>query len=102
MARLLVARVWGELKPDQVPTHGHIGRHYHASRPTPLPVETPPCRFRLFTLRRRTFNEYLRTRSGRTKSRPFSTDRSTAAPSSTWASAANDRGIRKPRLLPHF
>src|SRR3990167_1176756 len=102
MARLLVARVGVELEPDQVPARGHIGRHYHASRPTARPVETSPCRFRRLTLRRSTFREYLRTRSGRAKSRPFSTDRSTVAPPSTRASAANDRGIRNPRLFPHF
>src|SRR5437773_7289018 len=102
MACLLVARLGGEPKPDQVPARGHIGRHYQASRPTALPVETSPCRFRRPTFRSSTFSEYLRTRSGRTKSRPFSTDRSTVVPSSTWASAAKDRGIRNPRLLPHF
>src|SRR2546427_10132968 len=102
MAGLLVARLGVELEPDQVTSCGHIGRHYQVSRPTALPVEISPCRFRRLTFRRSTFNAYLRTRSGRTKSRPCSTDRSTVAPSSTWASAANDRGIRNPRLLPHF
>src|SRR3990172_13010218 len=102
MARLLVACLGVELKPDQVPPRGYIGRHYHASRPTALPVETSSWRFRRLTFRRSPRKEYLRTRNGRTKSRPRSTDRSTVAPSSTWASAAKDRGIRSPRLLPHF
>src|ERR687887_369150 len=102
MARLLMARLGVELKPDQVPACGDVARHYQASRPTALPVETSPCRFLRLTFRRRRLNANLRTRSGRTKSRPFCTDRSTVAPSSTWASAAKDRGIRNPRLLPHF
>jgi hypothetical protein len=31
---------------DQIPAGGDIGSHYHASRPTALPVETSPRRFR--------------------------------------------------------
>ena len=101
-ASLLMTRLGIEPQPDQFPARRYISSHYQASRPTALPVETSPCRFRRLTLRRSTFKEYLRTRSGRTRSRPFSTDRSTAAPSSTCASAAKDRGIRNPRLFPHF
>ena len=79
MPRLLVARLWVELKPDKIPTRGYVGRHYQASRPTALPVDISRCRFRPLTFRRSAFNEYLRTRSGRTRSRPSSTDRATAS-----------------------
>src|SRR3972149_386482 len=92
-----------ELQPHETPPRGYIrGRHYQASRPTAFPVDTSRCRFRRVTFLRSSPSTYLRVWSGRTKSRPFSTDKSTIAPSVTCASATKDLGIRNPRLLPHF
>src|ERR1700682_4510932 len=102
MPGLRVARLGVELEPDEIPARGDIGGHYQASRPTALPVETSPCSFRGLTFLSSALRAYFRTRSGRTRSRPFSTDSSTAAPSSTCASTATNLGIRNPRLLPHF
>src|SRR5438552_1767196 len=36
-------RAMSRMLMDEIPTRRYIGRHYQASRPTALPVETSPC-----------------------------------------------------------
>lgn len=104
MTRLLVARLGVALEPYKIPARGNVRHcHYQASRATFFPVGTSPCRVLGATSFRSSLSAYFRGRSRRTRKLPFSTARSTVAPSSTWASAASDLGIRNPRLLlPHF
>src|SRR5436309_15130238 len=89
MPRLLVTGLWIELKPDQITSARNIGgRHYHASRPTASPVAVSGCRFFRLILFKRSLRRYFRARRGRIRRHPFSTETSTADPSSTCASAA--------------
>ena len=100
---LLTTSLWGELQPDQVPTIRDIRRgHQKISAPTATPVSTEEWRFSAVTPARRTSRLRRVGCAGFTIKSPSLALRLTSVPAPRPICSARPRGIRTPRLFPHF
>src|SRR6516225_10617013 len=93
-----------ERDPNDVATLGYIRSCplHQTSLPTAGPVSHSPCRLSSVMPRNNSSSDGGAGGSDRTTMEPFTSESSTGAFSHKPASTANDLGMRRARLLPHF